>query len=130
MEGEPLMMRRKILIPIKNTLQEKADEYAMKQDCQTLQGMTRIESLSDGYILFIYANFSITCIRELPNGKIRIDDYRNTNSFPKESFGHTVSDHLREKWYWEGVAHKAEKPMTYAKHDKVIKKMKNIAFNW
>ncbi len=130
MEGEPLMMKRRVLIPIKNPLQEKADEYVNMQDCQTLQGMTRIESLSDGYILFIYANFSITCIRELPNGKFRIDDYRNTNFFPKESIGHTVSDSLREKWHWEGVAHNAEKPMTYAKHDKVIKKMKNIAFNW
>ena len=31
------MMKRKILIPMKNALQEKADEYADKQDCQTLQ---------------------------------------------------------------------------------------------
>ena len=124
------MMRRRVLIPMKNALQEKADEYVNMQDCQTLQGMTRIESLSDGYILFIYANFSITCIRELPNGKFRIDDYRNTDFLPKESIGHTVSDSLRGKWHREGVAHNAEKLMTYAKHDKVIKKMKNIAFNW
>ncbi len=127
MEGEPLMMRRKILVPIddiKTDLQKKADEYADMQDCQTLQGMTRIESLNQGYILFVYANFSITCIRELPNGNLRIDDYRNTNFFPKESIGHTVSDHLREKWHWEGVVRKAEQ------NDKVIKMAKNTAFNW
>ena len=84
MEGEPLMMKRKILISIddrKTDLQKKADEYADMQDCQTLQGMTRIESLSDGYILFIYANFSITCLRELPNGNLRIT--ATLTSFPK-----------------------------------------------
>ena len=127
MEGEPLMMKRKILISIddrKTDLQKKADEYADMQDCQTLQGMTRIESLSDGYILFIYANFSITCLRELPNGNLRIDDYRNTNFFPKESVGHTVSDHLREKWHWEGVVREAEQ------NDKVKEMAKNMAFNW
>ena len=128
MEGEPLMMRRKILIPIderlRTRLERKADEYAKMQDCQTLQGMTRIESPCGGYILFVYANFSITCIRELPNGDIRIDDYRNTNFLPKESVGHTVSDSLREKWHWDEVARKAEQ------NDNVIKMAKNMAYNW
>ena len=119
MEGEPLMMRRKILIPIKNALQEKADEYAMKQDCQTLQGMTRIESLSDGYILFIYANFSITCIRELPNGEIRVDDYRNMNFLPKES-----------NWVSESLWEKRELERKAEQNDKVIKMAKNMAYNW
>ena len=113
------MMKRKILIPMKNALQEKADEYAMKQDCQTLQGMTRIESLSDGYILFIYANFSITCIRELPNGEIRVDDYRNMKFLPELS-----------TWVSESLWEKRELERKAEQKGKVIEMAKNMAYNW
>ncbi len=124
------MMKRKILIPMKNALQEKADEYADRQDVRTLQNMKRIECLDENYILFVYANFSITCIRQFADGTFGIDDYFNQKFTADGDEKHTVSQSLREKWHWEGVARNAEKPMTYAKHDKVIKKMKNIAFNW
>ena len=104
---------------MKNALQEKADEYAKKQDCQTLQGMTRIESLSDGYILFIYANFSITCIREMPNGEIRVDDYRNMKFLPELS-----------TWVSESLWEKRELERKAEQKGKVIEMAKNMAYNW
>ena len=124
MEGEPLMMRRKILIPIKNALQEKADEYAERQDARTLQNMNRIECLSENYILFVYANFSITCIREFADGTFGIDDYFNSKFSSDGDKEGTVIQALREKWHSEAIAHKTEH------NDKVIKMAKNMAYNW
>ena len=124
MEGEPLMMRRRILIPIKNALQEKADEYAERQDARTLQNMKRIECLDENYILFVYANFSITCIREFADGTFGIDDFYNAKLSPDGDEEWTVSQALRKKWHSEGVARKAEQ------NGKVIEMAKNMAYNW
>ena len=124
------MMKRRILIPMKNALQEKADEYADRQDVRTLQNMKRIECLDENYILFVYANFSITCIRQFADGTFGIDDYFNQKFTADGDEKNTVSQSLREKWHWEGVARNAEKPMTYAKHDKVIEMAKNMSYNW